>query len=214
MEWSGLPFSPAGDWTRISCIGCAVCWVLQLFLTLCDPVDCSLSGCSVHGDSPGKNTGVGCCALLQGYSRPRSSALHVVSWPSEPPGKPMSTGVVFYPFSRRSSQPRNWIGVSCIAVRFFTSWATREATEPLSYGSFDTVILLPCWFILFNWFVGHYTLLISLCTYYTCLISFVDFFFFFSDLLIWKCPRFLVLLSYFPFSLHSPTWWSYEVQLF
>ena len=35
-------------------------------LTLCDPVDCSLPGSSVHGDSPGKNTGVGCHALLQG----------------------------------------------------------------------------------------------------------------------------------------------------
>ena len=29
-------------------------------------MDCSLSGSSVPGDSPGKNTGVGCHALLQG----------------------------------------------------------------------------------------------------------------------------------------------------
>ena len=34
---------------------------------------------------------------------------------------------VAYPFSSRSSQPRNWSRVSCIAVRFFTSWAAREA---------------------------------------------------------------------------------------
>ena len=34
--------------------------------TLCDPVGYSLPGSSVHGDSPGKNTGVGCHALLQG----------------------------------------------------------------------------------------------------------------------------------------------------
>ena len=40
--------------------------VTQLCLTLCDPMDCSLSGSSVHGNSPGKNTGVGCHALLQG----------------------------------------------------------------------------------------------------------------------------------------------------
>ena len=33
---------------------------------LCDPMDCSPPGSSVHGGSPGKNTGVGCCALLQG----------------------------------------------------------------------------------------------------------------------------------------------------
>ena len=36
------------------------------FVQLCDPMDCSPSGSSVHGDSPGKNTGVGCHALLQG----------------------------------------------------------------------------------------------------------------------------------------------------
>ena len=30
------------------------------------PMDCSLPGSSVHGDSPGKNTEVGCHALLQG----------------------------------------------------------------------------------------------------------------------------------------------------
>ena len=31
---------------------------------LCDPMDCSPPGLSVHGDSPGKNTGGGCHALL------------------------------------------------------------------------------------------------------------------------------------------------------
>ena len=36
----------------------------QSCLTLCDPMDCSLPGSSVHGDSPGKHTGVGCHALL------------------------------------------------------------------------------------------------------------------------------------------------------
>ena len=40
--------------------------VTQSSPTLCDPMDCSLPGSSVHGDSPGKNTGVGCHTLLQG----------------------------------------------------------------------------------------------------------------------------------------------------
>jgi len=31
------------------------CLVAQLCLTLCDPMDCSLPGFSIHGDSPGKN---------------------------------------------------------------------------------------------------------------------------------------------------------------
>ena len=38
----------------------------QSCLTLCDPMDYSPSGSSVHGDSPSKNAGVGCHFLLQG----------------------------------------------------------------------------------------------------------------------------------------------------
>ena len=45
--------------------------VAQLCPTLCDPMDCSPPGSSVHGDSPGKNTGVVCHALLQGSSQCR-----------------------------------------------------------------------------------------------------------------------------------------------
>ena len=42
-------------------------------LTLCDPVDCSPPGSSVHGDSPGKNTGVGCHTFLQGIFQTQGS---------------------------------------------------------------------------------------------------------------------------------------------
>ena len=34
---------------------------------------------------------------------------------------------VAFPFSKGSSQPRDWTQVSCTAGGFFTSWATREA---------------------------------------------------------------------------------------
>ena len=37
-----------------------MCAVAQSCPTLCSPMDCSPSGSSVHGDSPGKNTRVGC----------------------------------------------------------------------------------------------------------------------------------------------------------
>ena len=43
-----------------------MCLVAQSCLTLCNPVDCSPPGSLVHGDSPHKNTGVGCHDLLQG----------------------------------------------------------------------------------------------------------------------------------------------------
>ena len=64
----------------------------------CDPMDCSPPCSSVHGDSPGKNTGVGCHLLLQGIFPTQGSNPHLLclllwqagSWPGEaPPGKPL-----------------------------------------------------------------------------------------------------------------------------
>ena len=68
----------------------------KLSPTLCSPVDSSSRVSSVHGDSPGKNTGVGCHALLQGIfptqgSGPSLSCLllwQAGSLPLVPPGKP------------------------------------------------------------------------------------------------------------------------------
>ena len=40
--------------------------VAQLCLTLCDLMDCNPPGSSAHGDSLGKNTGMGSLFLLQG----------------------------------------------------------------------------------------------------------------------------------------------------
>ena len=49
-----------------------LCLVGLSCLTLCNPMDCSLPGSSAHGDSPGKNTGVGCHAPpSRGSSQPR-----------------------------------------------------------------------------------------------------------------------------------------------
>ena len=45
---------------------CAMLCLVAQSCRLCDPVDCSPPGSSVLGDSPGKNTRVGCHALLQG----------------------------------------------------------------------------------------------------------------------------------------------------
>ena len=47
------------------------CLVAQSRPTLCNPMDCSLPGSSVHGDSPSMNTGVGCHALLRGSFQTR-----------------------------------------------------------------------------------------------------------------------------------------------
>ena len=50
---------------------CMHAQLLQLCLTLCDPMDCSLLGSSAHGDSPGRDTEVDWHGFLQGSSRPR-----------------------------------------------------------------------------------------------------------------------------------------------
>ena len=43
-----------------------LCAVTQLYLSLCDPMDCRPARLLCPWDSPGRNTGVGCHALLQG----------------------------------------------------------------------------------------------------------------------------------------------------
>ena len=54
--------------------------VAQLCPTLRDPMDCSQLGFSVHGDSPGKNTRLGCHALLQGIFPTQGSNLGFLHW--------------------------------------------------------------------------------------------------------------------------------------
>ena len=50
--------------------------------TLCDIMDCSLPGSSAHGNSPGKNTGVGCHAFLQGVFPTQGLKLHLLPSPA------------------------------------------------------------------------------------------------------------------------------------
>ena len=71
-----------------------LCLLAQSCPTLCNLMDYSPLGSSVHGDSPGKNTGVGCHALLQGIFLTQGSNPHLLcllhwqagSLPPAPPG--------------------------------------------------------------------------------------------------------------------------------
>ena len=114
-----------GTWNARSM--CAVlCLVTQLWLILCDHMNCSPSGFSVHGDSPGKNTGAGCHALLQGIfpTQGLNSGLPCYRWilyHLRHQGRLRILGWVAYPFSRGSPQPKNQTGISCIACEFFTN---------------------------------------------------------------------------------------------
>ena len=108
-----------------------MCLVTQLYPTIHYPMDCSPPGSSIRGDSPGKNTRIGCHAVPQRifptqgsnpgllycrrilYHLSHQRSARILKWGA-------------HPFSRRSSGPRNWTRVSCIAGRFFTNWVIRE----------------------------------------------------------------------------------------
>ena len=130
-EVTGLDIYNASHcWARWWCA--VLCLVAQSYTALCNPMDCSLPASSVLEDSPGKHTGVGCHALLQGIfptqgSNPGLLHCRQILYLLSHQGSPKILEWVAYPFSRGSSRPRNWTKVSCIANGFFTSWATREA---------------------------------------------------------------------------------------
>ena len=106
--------------------------MVELCLTLCDLMDCSLPGSSIHGNSPGKNTGVGCHALLQGIFPTQGSNPDLLYcgfftiWTTLLQGRPRILEWVVCAFPRGSSWPRSPARVSFIAGGFFNSWATRE----------------------------------------------------------------------------------------
>ena len=71
--------------------------VAQLYLTLCDPVDCSLLGSSVHGILQARILEGVVFPFSRGFSQPglepTSPTLLADSSLSEPPGKPNNTEV-------------------------------------------------------------------------------------------------------------------------
>ena len=76
---------------------CPFLWALVVLVTQSCPILCDPMDCRLPGSS------------VHGFLQVR-----ILEW-------------VAIPFSRGSSQPKNRTQVSCIAGRFFTIWATREA---------------------------------------------------------------------------------------
>ena len=113
------PWTSGNSLVTLLCI----CLVARLCPTLCNPMDCSPPGSSVHGESPGKNIGVGCPALLQGIFPTQGSNRGLpncrrIHYHQE---SPRILEWAAYPFSKGTSRPRNQAGVTCIAGRVFTS---------------------------------------------------------------------------------------------
>ena len=117
--------------------------IARLCQTLGDTVACSPPGSSVHGDSPGKNTGSGLPSLLQGIFPTQGSnrgLLHCrwILYCLSHQRNPRILEWVVYPFSRGTSRSRNQTRVSCIASLFFTSSATQETRS----SHYDSIILI------------------------------------------------------------------------
>ena len=74
-----------------------LCLISQSCLTLCDPMDCSPPGSSVHGILQARILEWVAMPSSRGSSspgiEPKSPTLQADSLPSEPPGKPKNTGV-------------------------------------------------------------------------------------------------------------------------
>ena len=102
--------------------------------------------CSVVSDSlqphglyspwnfPGQNTGVGSLSCLPGIFPAQGlkpGLLHCrrILYQLSHKGSPRILEWVVYPFSSRSSWPRNRTRVSCIAGGFFTNWTIRKARK-------------------------------------------------------------------------------------
>ena len=104
--------------------------VAQSCLTLCNPMGYS------PWNSPGQNTEVGSLSLLQGIlpiqgSNPGLPHCRQTLYQLSHKGSPRILERVAYPFSSRSSQPRNRTRVSYIAGRFFT---TGTPGKPCTYS--------------------------------------------------------------------------------
>ena len=83
-------------------------------------------------NSPGQNIGVGSLSLLQGIfptQGPNAGLWHCrqILYQLSHTGNSRILEWVAYPFSSGSSWARSRTRVSCIAGKFFTNWATREA---------------------------------------------------------------------------------------
>ena len=116
-------------------------------------------------NSPGHNTGESSLSLIQGILptqglNPRLLHCRQIFYQLSHKGRPRLLQWVAYRFPSGLSQPRNGTWFSCIAGRFFTNWANREAlivmrrlywfgsSFPLSSGQTQWYLLIlhPSWF--------------------------------------------------------------------
>ena len=107
--------------------------VTKSCVTLCDPMGWTIARqVPLSMGFSRQEYWSGLHALLQGIfptqgSNPGRPNYRWILYHLSHQGSPSLLEWVAYPVYRGSSRPRNPTGVSCIAGRFFTSWATRDA---------------------------------------------------------------------------------------
>ena len=119
LEWVAMPFSRESSQPRDrTCISCVSCIAGGFFII--EPLEkpgTSSFKCTnpIHEKHEVKVAQL-CLTLcdLMDYAVHGILQARILEW-------------VAFPFSRGSSQPRDWTQVSCIAGRFFTNWAISEA---------------------------------------------------------------------------------------
>ena len=123
-------------------------------------------------NSPGQNTGVGSHSLLQGIfptqgSNPDLPHCRQILYQLSHQERPRILEWVAYPFSSRSSRPRNQTRVPCIAGGFFTSWATREVVRIMSWWPVSFCTTVITWVLTyqacFNSLLPSFLLSLKLC---------------------------------------------------
>ena len=120
-------------------------------------------GSSVHVDSPGKNTGGGCYALLQGifltqglnpglphcrrilYQLSHKGSRRILEW-------------VAYPFSRGPSQPRNQTWASCIYRWVLYQLSYQGSPDSITVQIQVRTLKVGCMWRSKNWGWGGYDL--------------------------------------------------------
>ena len=122
-------------------------------------MDCSPPGSSVHGMSQARTLEVKWSVVKEAQScpalcNPMDCTVHgilqarILEW-------------VAFPFSRESSQPRDWTQVSHISGRFFTSWDTRKTGVGCNFLLQEIFLTqrsnlhLLYWQVLFSWASGE-----------------------------------------------------------
>ena len=107
---------------------------LQSCPTLHDSMDCSLPDSLVHGDPPGKNTGMDCHALLQGIFANQGSnpCLCYLLAPASGFFTTSTTGAVYWWDEFRNGICCSWCSVATF-VRIFATPRTAACHFPLSF---------------------------------------------------------------------------------